>query len=311
MNSTEKIQQVREHIQTVIHTKGHVLDLLLNVLLAGGHILLDDVPGVGKTTLAKSLAKSVKADFKRIQFTSDMMPGDILGSSVFNQQTGTFAFYKGPIFANILLADEINRASPRTQSALLEAMNEPQISIEGTQYPLPRPFMVIATENPIEYYGTFPLPEAELDRFSVRLSIGYPDEKDELDMLNSRWDADPLNSLGPVIDCEELLDLQAQVRTVTVERSLQEYMRQIIHLTRQPDNGFLLGGSPRALLDLAHNAQARAFLQGRSYVIPDDIIFLVPYVLTHRLILNTQSRHAGVTAEEQLQTVMKKVHVPV
>ncbi len=314
MNQTEsfaKTELIRANLHSVIHAGKQVVELLLNAVLASGHVLLDDVPGVGKTTLAKALARSLEADFKRIQFTSDMMPSDILGSSVFSQKTGEFIFYKGPIFANILLADEINRASPRTQSALLEAMNESQISIEGGHYDLPHPFLVIATENPIEYFGTFPLPEAQLDRFMVRFSIGYPNEEQELAMLNERWDSDPLEKLKPVISCAELQDLQKEVRTVSVERSVQEYMRAIVSATREAESGFVLGASPRALLDLAHCAQARAFLQKRDYVIPDDVVFLMPFVLAHRLQVSSESKHAGQTAATLLDAIRKKIRVPV
>ena len=247
----EAIRQIRTRLKQVIRGKDDVIDLLLNAVLANGHVLLDDVPGVGKTTLAKALALTVKADFKHIQFTSDMMPSDILGSSVFNQQSGEFKFYPGPVFANILLGDEINRASPRTQSALLEAMSEHQVSIEGVRYELPKPFLVIATENPVEYFGTFPLPEAQLDRFAMKFSLGYPDSAEELAMLNDRWQDDPLNRLDAVIDCAALMEIQKSVRAVTMEQSVQEYARELVAATRNPENGFSLGASPRALLDLA------------------------------------------------------------
>ncbi len=307
----ETIGQIRTRLKQVIRGKDEVIDLLLHAVLANGHVLLDDVPGVGKTTLAKALALTVKADFKRIQFTSDMMPSDILGSSVFNQQSGEFKFYPGPVFANILLGDEINRASPRTQSALLEAMNEHQVSIEGVRYDLPKPFLVIATENPVEYYGTFPLPEAQLDRFAMKFSLGYPDPAEELAMLNDRWHDDPLDHVEPVIGCAELMEIQESVRDVAVERSVQEYARELVAATRDPENGFSLGASPRALLDLARCAQARALLNGREFVTPDDVSSLAGPVLTHRLILNQKSRHAGLSAADLVAAVVKKTRVPV
>jgi len=307
----ETVGEIRTRLKQVIRGKNEVIDLLLNAVLANGHVLLDDVPGVGKTTLAKALARTVKADFKRIQFTSDMMPSDILGSSVFNQQSGEFKFYPGPVFANILLGDEINRASPRTQSALLEAMNEHQVSIEGVRYDLPEPFLVIATENPVEYFGTFPLPEAQLDRFAMKFSLGYPDSVEELAMLNDRWQDDPLDHLEPVIDCAALMELQKSVRAVVMERSVQEYARELVAATRDPENGFSLGASPRALLDLARCAQARALLNGRTFVTPDDVSSLAGPVLTHRLILNQKSHQAGLSASDLVDAVVKKTHVPV
>ena len=307
----ETIGRIRTRLKQVIRGKDEVIDLLLNAVLANGHVLLDDVPGVGKTTLAKALALTVKADFKRIQFTSDMMPSDILGSSVFNQQSGEFKFYPGPVFANILLGDEINRASPRTQSALLEAMNEHQVSIEGVRYDLPKPFLVIATENPVEYFGTFPLPEAQLDRFAMKFSLGYPNSAEELAMLNDRWQDDPLDRIEPVIDCAGLLELQKSVRAVTMEQSVQEYARELVAATRDPENGFSLGASPRALLDFARCAQAHALLDGRTFVTPDDVSSLAVPVLAHRLILNRKSSHAGASASDLIAALVKKTRVPV
>ena len=307
----ETIEQIRSRLKQVIRGKDQVIELLLNAVLANGHVLLDDVPGVGKTSLAKALALTVRADFKRIQFTSDMMPSDILGSSVFNQQSGEFKFYPGPVFANILLGDEINRASPRTQSALLEAMSERQVSIEGVRYHLPEPFIVIATENPVEYFGTFPLPEAQLDRFAMKFSLGYPDSEEELAMLNDRWRGDPLDRVEPVVDCGGLQEMQESVRAVVMERTVQEYARAIVASTRDPENGFSLGASPRALLDLARCAQARAMLKGREFVTPDDVSTLAVAVLAHRLIPDRKSRHAGAPAEELVAAVVKKIRVPV
>ena len=243
----ETIEQIRSRLKQVIRGKDQVIELLLNAVLANGHVLLDDVPGVGKTSLAKALALTVRADFKRIQFTSDMMPSDILGSSVFNQQSGEFKFYPGPVFANILLGDEINRASPRTQSALLEAMSERQVSIEGVRYHLPEPFIVIATENPVEYFGTFPLPEAQLDRFAMKFSLGYPDSEEELAMLNDRWQGDPLDRVEPVVDCGGLQEMQEAVRSIVMERTVQEYARAIVPSPRRTFTRFFFQYIPSGI----------------------------------------------------------------
>ncbi len=306
----EKVQQVRQQLNTVIRGKEEVLKLLFAALFAEGHILMEDVPGTGKTTLAKALALSVSAEFSRIQFTPDLLPADILGSSIYSPKDGTFFFRRGPVFTNLLLADEINRASPRTQSALLEAMNERQVSIEGREIALATPFLVIATQNPIEYYGTYPLPEAQLDRFAVRLSLGYPDEASELQLLRDRKRTDPLDAVRPILTCEEIRRIQEEVRAIELENSLAEYMMTLIRATREAPE-IRLGASPRALLMLSRCAQASAWLNNRSYLKPDDILPLIQPVLAHRLILTLESRHSGISSASVLEGIMKRIRVPV
>lgn len=306
----DKVQEVKKQLNRVIRGKEQVLQLLFAALFAEGHVLMEDVPGTGKTTLAKALALSVTADFSRIQFTPDLLPADILGSSIYSPKEGTFFFRQGPVFTNLLLADEINRASPRTQSALLEAMNERQVSIEGKELKLIKPFLVIATQNPIEYYGTYPLPEAQLDRFALRLSLGYPDEESELQILKDRRGNDPLETLQPVLDCDEIRRIQEEVRTVEIEDSLVDYMMQVIRATRE-SNEIRLGASPRALLMLSRCAQSMAWLDNRMFVKPDDILALIQPLLAHRLVMTLESKHAGVTPAMVLEEIVKKIRIPV
>jgi MoxR-like ATPase len=279
-------------------------------LLAGGSVLIEDVPGVGKTTLAKALAKSIDAKFRRVQFTPDLLPADILGSSIYNPVSGEFRFDPGPVFCNILLADEINRASPRTQSALLEAMNENQATIEGKRYPLSRPFMVIATENPIEFHGTYPLPEAQLDRFLIRLFMGYPAAEVEVDILKSHTLAEPLDKIQPVLKLEQVLQIQQEAANIHVDNSILEYIVEIVHATRN-DNRLQLGISTRGSLMLSRAARARAYFQKRDFVIPDDVLWLVPYVLPHRIILTNKTRHSGTTARQIVTDIVSRIKVPV
>lgn len=301
---------LKENLQSVIYGKSECIDVLIVSLLAGGSVLIEDVPGVGKTTLAKALAKSIDAKFRRVQFTPDLLPADILGSSIYNPVTGDFRFDPGPVFCNILLADEINRASPRTQSALLEAMNENQATIEGKRHPLPRPFMVMATENPIEFHGTYPLPEAQMDRFLVRLGIGYPTVDVEIDILKSHAVAEPLDKIEPVLTLEQVQQIQQEAAAVHVDESVLEYIVEIVHATRR-DNRLRLGISTRGTLMMSRAARARAYFQRRDFVVPDDVLWLVPYVLPHRILLTTRTRHSGTTARNVIADIVSHIKVPV
>ena len=306
----EKLLKLKENLKSVIKGKDQVIDHVIIALCSGGNVLMDDVPGVGKTTLAKALALSIDGSFQRVQFTPDLLPSDITGSSIFNPKDAEFHFRSGPLFTNIFLADEINRASPRTQSALLEAMNEGQVSVEGITYPLPRPFMVIATENPVEYQGTYPLPEAQLDRFIMQLEIGYPSENDELEILYSRQGKDPLEELVPVISGDEICKIQEQVRKVSVDKSIAHYILQIIRATRDSMK-VKLGASPRAFLALTCCAQAKAFYEKRDYLIPDDVKLLAPSVLSHRIILENKVKYSGGTKLDVFRQILNKIDVPI
>ena len=278
------IAQLEANMGRVVLGKAEVVRWCLVALLAGEHVLLEDVPGVGKTLVAKALARSVAGDFARLQFTPDLLPSDILGSSVFDSQQGKFIFHRGPIFAHIVLADEINRAPPRTQSALLEAMSEGQVSVDGQTLPLPRPFLVIATQNPFEYEGTYALPESQLDRFLLRLSMGYPSREDERRVLASHRQGEPVHDLEPVLDCEQVLLLQEAVRNVAVEASVADYLLEIVERTRSCEE-LRVGVSTRGALSLYRAAQALALIEGRSFAVPDVVKRLAPLVLAHRVIL--------------------------
>ncbi len=303
-------QSLHENVERVIVGKSDVVRFALVALLCEGHILLEDIPGIGKTTLAKSIARSLGCEFHRIQFTPDLMPADITGIHYYDQAAGEFKFRAGPLFSQVVLADEINRATPRTQSALLEAMEERQITVEGETSQLPRPFLVLATQNPIELEGTFPLPEAQLDRFLLRLRLGYPDEQGEDDILARFETGDPLASLQAVVTGEELTRLTAALRHLHVDPSVRRYVVRLVRATRE-EPAFELGASPRASLALFRAARAYAAVNGRDYVLPDDVKEVAPLVLAHRLILSTQARLRGRDAEDVLREVMEAVPVPV
>lgn len=305
-------KRLRDNIGQVIVGKESVVDRLITAFLCGGHILLEDIPGTGKTTLAKALAKSVDCDFKRLQFTPDLLPGDITGFTVFDQKTGEFRFRQGAVFTNILLGDEINRATPRTQSALLEAMEERQVSVDGRTYPMERPFLVIATQNPIETAGTFPLPEAQLDRFFMRLSMGYPDRENERKMLGTQALSHPLDELKAVTAKEAVLEAQEQVRKIRVGEAVKDYMLALAEASRSSEK-IRLGVSPRGLLTLQRAAQGWAALQGKAYVSPDDVKEIAPDVLSHRILCRTarmQSGSASETARQQVLSLLDQVPVP-
>jgi len=301
---------IKENVARVIVGKDDVIELCLVALLCEGHVLLEDVPGIGKTTLAKALARSIGCSFKRIQFTPDLLPSDVTGILYFNQKTQEFEFRQGPIIAQVVLADEINRATPRTQSALLEAMQERQVTVDVETMPLPRPFMVLATQNPIELEGTFPLPEAQIDRFLMKVALGYPSESDENTILLRYEREDPLETLEPVIQASDLLAMQQQVKEVLVEESVRDYAVKVVRATRQ-HAAVELGVSPRGTLALYKTAQALATLRGRQFVIPDDVKYLAPPVLTHRIIISPQTRLRGRRPEEVMAEIVETVPVPV
>jgi MoxR-like ATPase len=307
---SETAARLRENIQHVIVGKDETINLAIITLLCEGHLLIEDVPGTGKTTLAKTIAASIGCTFHRVQFTPDLLPSDLTGIYYFNQKRQEFEFRPGPLLAQILLADEINRATPRTQSALLESMQERQVTVDIATHKLPRPFMVMATQNPIELEGTFPLPEAQLDRFLIKLSIGYPDAAGENDILLRFENEDPLETLDKVVEPEEILDLQQEVRGIKVEDSVRAYLVNICRATRTHQD-IALGASPRATMALYRTSQARGAIMNRTFVIPDDVKAMAPYVLTHRLIVNPQTRLRGRTAEDVLHEVVESVAVPV
>lgn len=306
----EAMSAVLSNVSKVIVGKSEVIELTLAALLCEGHVLIEDVPGTGKTTLAKALARSLDCSFQRIQFTPDLLPSDVTGLYFFNQKTQEFEFRPGPVLAQVVLADEINRATPRTQAALLEAMQEHQVSVDLHTHPLPRPFLVLATQNPIELEGTFPLPEAQVDRFLMKVGLGYPSELDENNLLLRFEQHDPLDELQPVLTTEELLTFQHQVRSIRVEDSVRQYSIQVTRATRSHP-AVELGVSPRGSLALYRTAQALAALRGRDFVIPDDIKYLAPAVLTHRISIHPQTRLRGRTPEQVITEIVASVPVPV
>ncbi len=306
----DSLAVLRKNLSTVIRGRPESLDLLIIALLANGSVLMEDVPGVGKTTLAKALARSLAADFGRIQFTPDLLPSDILGASIYNPRDGSFTFRKGPIFCSVLLADEINRASPRTQSSLLEAMSEGQATIDGVRYPLPAPFLVLATQNPVDFQGTYPLPEAQLDRFLIQMSLGYPDREMEVEILYDQAVEVPIDHIRPVLTLDQVRDLQAKVREVKVERTVAEYAVDLVRHTRQHAH-LKLGVSPRGTLMLFRAAQAAAFMAGRDYVIPDDVQRVAASVLAHRTVLTSKAKFGSMSKEQVIREILAEIRVPV
>jgi MoxR-like ATPase len=298
-----------DNISRVIVGKNHAIELLLVALLADGHVLIEDIPGLGKTLIAKSLAKSIGGSFRRVQFTPDLLPSDITGFNVYNQQTGQFTFQPGPVMTHILLADEINRTIPRTQSSLLESMEERQVTVDGKTYPLPHPFFVMATQNPIELEGTFLLPEAQLDRFLLKVRLGYPDKEEEIAILERFQEKDPLLELEPVTNPGQIVELQYSRKRIRVSPPVKEYITHIVRATRHTTS-LRLGASPRGSLGLMRAGQALAALRGREYVLPDDIKSLAVPVLTHRLILREEERLRGETPDHFLEEIISQIPVP-
>ena len=302
-------EKIIDNVSRVIVGKRDAIKLLLVALLGDGHVLVEDVPGLGKTLMAKSLARSIGGSFKRVQFTPDLLPADITGFNVYNQKTGKFAFQEGPVIANILLADEINRTIPRTQASLLESMEERQVTVDGKTFPLPHPFFVMATQNPIELEGTFPLPEAQLDRFLLKIHIGYPERNEEISILERFQEEGPLLELKAVANPKQIADLQKARKRVRISFPVREYITDIVHATRN-NASIHYGASPRGSLGLMRTGQALAFLRGRDYVLPDDIKHLARPVLAHRLILTEEERLRGATAEGLLDEIIARIPVP-
>jgi len=302
-------ERIIENLSQVIVGKRHAMELLLVALLADGHALIEDVPGLGKTLMAKSLARSIGGSFKRVQFTPDLLPADITGFNIYNQQAGRFSYQSGPVITNVLLADEINRTIPRTQSSLLESMEERQVTVDGQTYLLPHPFFVMATQNPIELEGTFPLPEAQLDRFLLKLRLGYPEKEEEISILERFREKDPLGNLKAVASPEQITGLQGARKKIRISLPVREYIADIVRTTR--DNRSLrFGASPRGSLGLMRTGQALAALRGRDFVLPDDIKHLAVPVLAHRLILNDEERLRGATTEQVLEEIVGGIPVP-
>lgn len=303
-------QKLIDNISKVIVGKRDVIELVVIGLIANGHVLLEDVPGLGKTMLSRTLAKSIAGKFKRIQFTPDLLPSDITGVSIYNQKTGEFEFNEGPVFANIVLADEINRTTPRTQSALLEAMQEFRVTIDGIVRELPSPFFVIATENPIEFHGTYPLPESQVDRFLMQLAVGYPTNQEEASILTRNLKESPIETLQSVVSIADIIEVQKAVMEVHIDQKVADYIVQIVSASRSMPGDIKLGASPRASLALMRTSRAMAFLDKRDYVIPDDVKNLAYHVLKHRLVLQPRSIVRGLTSKDTVNHILKKVYVP-
>lgn len=310
MSTRDIIQLISTNIATVIKGQESAIRLLLSAFISGGHVLLEDVPGTGKTTMAKALAKSIDSEYHRVQFTPDLLPTDILGVSIFDQRDHDFHFHRGPVFTNILLADEINRASPRTQSALLEAMGESQVSVDGIKYALEELFFVIATQNPIEYHGTYPLPEAQMDRFAMRFELGYVNEADEVEILTEQNDTHPINRIKPCASKLDVLHLRQSASSIRVSEEIKHYIVRIIRETRNI-SGVLNGASPRASIALMKSSQALALFDGLEFVTPDHIQELALPVIAHRLMLDSQARFSGLTAKGLVTDIIKSIPVPV
>ena len=307
---TAKAAQLVAEIETVIVGKRHVVELAVGGLLANGHILIEDIPGVGKTMLGRALARSLGGTFRRIQFTPDLLPADVTGTTIYNQKTTEFEFRPGPVFANVVLADEINRATPKAQASLLEAMEEFQVTVDGVTHDLPTPFFVIATENPIEYEGVYSLPEAQVDRFLMRLTVGYPTPKDEVEILDRQMERHPISDVQPVSTAEEIVTLQRAIRKVYVDPCIKTYAVELVATTRGHRH-VRLGASPRGSLGLVRAGQAVAALSGRDFAVPDDVKRVAPPVLEHRLIIKSELRVRGVTPATVVEDVLKTVPVPV
>ena len=305
----ESLKRLIQNIEKVIVGKNETVRLLVVGLLTNGHILIEDVPGLGKTMLTLSLAKSMSGEFRRIQFTPDLLPSDVTGGFVYNPKSGDFEFKKGPIFSNILLADEINRTTPRTQSALLECMQEFKVTLDGVNFSLPLPFMVVATQNPIEYQGTYPLPEAQIDRFLMKIDIGYLPREAEVQVIAQQKEEHPIDSLTPVMELKEIISLQQMVKKIDVSPLVLAYMVNLVSATRERTDTIKLGASPRASIALMKGSCAWAFLEGRDYVIPEDVVTLAPWILRHRIILQPKALVAGKTAESEIAELLNTIHI--